>query len=169
MFKKRETTLYSEPEFNPRGAPLERREPPPRIFPSQVTPMRPPPPKEEPQWESSVDLHTNLDEPEAILAEGISVSGTLRFERYLRIDGEFEGEILSPQGKIVVGPKGVVRSNLHLREAIIEGAVEGNIVATQRVELRGKAQVKGNVETPTLSVDEGVSLVGQVNVQPAAP
>jgi cytoskeletal protein CcmA (bactofilin family) len=163
MFRKRGDL---DPEM---GYMPERREVPPRLFEGQqnrVTPMRPPVEAYPQEEESFPNLVAN-DEPDAILAEGICVTGQLKFERYLRIDGEFEGEILS-DGKIVVGPNGVVRSNLNLTEAIIEGRVEGNIIARERVELRGQAKVFGNVETTFLSVDEGVTLVGQVAVKPTA-
>lgn len=60
-----------------------------------------------------------------------------------------------------------MKANLNLKEAIIEGRVEGNITVEERVELRGEAQVFGDVRAKILSVDEGVTLVGHVQVMPA--
>ncbi len=81
----------------------------------------------------------------------------------MRIDGSFEGELLS-QGKVVVGPTGKVKANLNLREAIIEGEVEGDIIVQEKLELRGEASVKGNIQAKSLCVDEGVQIVGHVTV-----
>jgi len=103
--------------------------------------------------------------PETTLGEGVTFRGELSFERLLRIDGTFEGELLS-QGKVIVGPKGKVTANLNLREAIIEGEVKGNITVQERLELRGEAAVYGDIRAKTLSVDEGVTLVGTVKVMP---
>lgn len=105
------------------------------------------------------------EEPETTLGEGVVFRGELSFERLLRIDGVFEGELIS-QGKVIVGPKGKVKANLNLREAIIEGKVEGNITVSERLELRGAAVVHGDIEAKLLSVDEGVTILGRLNVQP---
>lgn len=108
---------------------------------------------------------TATEEPETTLGEGVSFKGELRFHKLLRIDGVFEGSLIS-EGKLIVGPKGVVKSNIVMREAIVEGKVEGNIQVKERVELRGEAQVYGDITAKSLSVDEGVSIVGQVMVTP---
>ena len=101
--------------------------------------------------------------PETTLGEGVTFRGELSFERLLRIDGTFEGELLS-QGKVIVGPKGKVKANLNLREAVIEGEVEGNIQVQERLELRGEAKVHGDIRAKYLCVDEGVELNGLVQV-----
>ena len=101
--------------------------------------------------------------PETTLGEGVTFRGELSFERLLRIDGTFEGELLS-QGKVIVGPKGKVKANLNLREAIIEGKVEGNITIQERLELRGHASVVGDIRARSLVVDDGVSIVGRVEI-----
>jgi cytoskeletal protein CcmA (bactofilin family) len=103
------------------------------------------------------------ESPETTLGEGVTFRGELSFERLLRIDGTFEGELLS-QGKVVVGPKGKVKANLKLREAIIEGVVEGNITVEEKLELRGDARIQGDITAKTLCVDEGVSIHGIVSV-----
>jgi len=104
-----------------------------------------------------------IEEPETIIAENVNIKGTLSFQRLLRIDGTFEGEIDS-NGKLVIGPTGFVKSNLNLQEAFISGKVEGDIVVKERLVLRGRAEVRGNITAPLLSVDEGVSIIGQVYV-----
>lgn len=103
------------------------------------------------------------EDPETTLGEGVSFRGELSFERLLRIDGHFTGELLS-QGKVVVGPKGKVEANLSLREAIIEGEVVGNITVQEKLELRGNASVKGDIKAKRLVVDDGVEIVGVVQV-----
>ncbi len=97
--------------------------------------------------------------PETTLGEGVSFKGELVFERLLRIDGSFEGSLIS-NGKIIVGPKGKVKADINLQEAIIEGQVEGNITVKEKVELRGGAIVYGDVKAKNLCVDEGVTIIG---------
>ncbi len=104
------------------------------------------------------------EEPETTIGQGVSIKGTLTFQNYLCIHGHFEGELIS-DGKLSVGVTGVVKANISLREAIIEGHVEGNVRA-DRVELRGDAEVCGDILAKSLSVDEGATIIGQVKVVP---
>lgn len=106
------------------------------------------------------------EEPETTLGEGVSFKGELTFERLLRIDGTFEG-ILVSKGKIIVGPQGYVKANIELEEAVIAGVVEGNITVTGRVSLQGRAMVTGDIQAGSLCVDEGVRLCGYVSIQGA--
>jgi len=108
------------------------------------------------------------EEPETVIGEHVSLKGALSFQRLIRIDGSFEGELES-QGKLIVGPKGFVKANLNLQEAFIAGKVEGDITVKERLVLRGRAEIKGNITAPLLSVDEGVSIIGQVYVTAPEP
>lgn len=149
-----------------------KQEPPPRIFEPapqsepvaerpQLEPMAVMEPG--PQVESAAPMQLGSEEPETTLGQGVVFKGTLNFSRLLRIDGHFEGDLIS-DGKLVVGPTGVVRSNVRLTEAVIEGELEGNIEARERIELRGEAKVRGDVKARSISVDEGVTLIGNVKV-----
>lgn len=117
-----------------------------------------------PSEDREADPTLPLEEPETILGEKVCVEGFLSFETLLRIDGSFKGELLS-EGTLIVGPQGRVKANIHhLKEAFISGKVEGDISVKERLVLRGKAEVRGNITAPILSVDEGVTIIGQVQV-----
>lgn len=103
------------------------------------------------------------EEPETIIASGVSIKGTMSFQKLIRIDGDFEGELIS-SGKLIVGPTGSVKANINLEEAFISGKVIGDIIVKKRLVLRGRAEVRGDITSPLLSVDEGVSIVGILNV-----
>jgi cytoskeletal protein CcmA (bactofilin family) len=107
----------------------------------------------------------SAEQPETVLGEGVCFKGELSFKRYLCINGEFEGELTS-KGKLKVGKTGVVRSNLRLCSAIIEGRIEGDIVVEDLLELRGTAQVYGNISARYLRVDDGVTLCGHIKINP---
>lgn len=103
------------------------------------------------------------EEPDIYIAEHVSVEGTISFDRLAKIDGSFSGEILS-KGKVIIGPSAIVRCDLFVEEAIIEGTVEGNISVTKRLTLSGEAKITGDITTPSLSVTEKVSIRGQLHV-----
>ena len=103
-----------------------------------------------------------------LIAEEVTIKGELTFATSLRIDGTFEGELLS-EGTLIVGPTGFVKANINLLEAFISGTVEGDITVKERLVLRGRASVTGNITAPIISVDEGVSIVGQMRIAAAPP
>lgn len=106
------------------------------------------------------------DRPETTVGEGVCIKGELEFERFLQIDGIFEGTLVS-QGKLKVGPAGVVRSTIeNLSEATVEGVIEGDVSVTGLLELRGRAKIYGNIKAGSLSVDDGVTIEGKVSVAP---
>lgn len=105
--------------------------------------------------------------PEMTIGVNVSVMGKIAFQREIRVDGVFEGEF-EGDGKIVIGPEGFVKADMDLYEAEVSGKVEGNITVKNRLILRGRAEVKGNITAPRLSVDEGVSIIGQVYVTASA-
>jgi cytoskeletal protein CcmA (bactofilin family) len=102
-------------------------------------------------------------EPETVIAEGVSIKGVMSFQKLVQIDGSFEGEILST-GKVIVGPTGSVKANINLEEAFIAGKVIGDITVKKRLVLRGRAEVRGDITAPLLSVDEGVSIIGILSI-----
>ncbi|MGE3954737.1 MAG: polymer-forming cytoskeletal protein [Parachlamydiales bacterium] len=160
-----ENRTYPLREKGPNVSPYRT---PAQAYPRQYEESQPSIAEEEGEFfskPSHTPTKVELEQPEAILGESIKVKGELVFEKFLRIDGEFEGELLS-QGKLHIGPTGTVRSNIHLREAVVEGTLEGNIVVRDRLELRGNAKIIGDIQARLLSIDEGVTIEGQVRVGP---
>jgi cytoskeletal protein CcmA (bactofilin family) len=101
--------------------------------------------------------------PDVYIGKGVFFQGELQFPNLLHIDGKFEGKIISA-GRIIVGSEGHVKADLRLAEAFISGKVEGDIYVQERLVLRGRAEIYGNITAPVVSVDEGVTIVGQLCV-----
>ena len=123
--------------------------------------MTPPPPlASDNRYIDPMDI---VSEPELVIGKEVTVIGKIIFQREIHVNGVFEGE-LEGKGKIVVGPEGFVKADINIEEAEIAGKVEGNITVKGRLTLHGEAEVRGNITAPRLSVDEGVSIMGQVHV-----
>ena len=105
-------------------------------------------------------------EPDFVLGENASIMGKIAFQGHAVIHGLFEGEFEGGRS-LTVGPQGFVKADIEVDEAEISGKVEGNISVKTRLLLRGNAEVRGNITAPRISVDEGVSIMGQVHVTPA--
>ena len=94
------------------------------------------------------------------------IKGTIKFGQAMRIDGNFEGELITDNGELVVGKTGNVKATIKVRSAVVEGRVEGNIKASDKVELKKSAHLIGDLQAKTLVMEEGVIFVGTCNVNP---
>ncbi|MCP4269532.1 MAG: polymer-forming cytoskeletal protein [Candidatus Brocadiaceae bacterium] len=101
-----------------------------------------------------------------ILTPDAEFKGTIKFDKVMKVDGKFEGEMVTNDGELIVGKTGTVRANVKVKNASIEGKLDGNIVAAEKVELKHKAQLLGDLQARTLVIEEGVVFVGQCNVNP---
>ena len=105
------------------------------------------------------------DDGEEIVANchigvGSNFRGTLMVEGTLLVDGEFEGDILNCD-RIVVGPYGHVRADVHVREAIVAGVFDGGIQAEERIALLSGARVRGDLTSHAVIIEEGVRFSGR--------
>lgn len=120
-------------------------------------------PREQPLDDSSIYDTPAPVEPDFVLRENASVIGKIAFQNSAVIHGLFEGEFEGGHS-LHIGPQGFVKADIHVNEAEIAGKVEGNITVRHRLVLKGNAEIRGNITAPKISVDEGVSILGQVHV-----
>jgi cytoskeletal protein CcmA (bactofilin family) len=100
------------------------------------------------------------------LTSDTNVKGTIKFAEAMKIDGKFEGELITDNGELTIGKTGNVKADVNVRSAVIEGRMDGNIKASDKVELKQKAHLIGDLQAKTLVIEEGVVFVGQCNVNP---
>ncbi len=98
--------------------------------------------------------------PNTIIGSGSSLRGTLMVSGTLRIDGEFEGDILHCD-RLEIGEHGLMRSDVEVKEALIMGRVIGNVRALGGLEMRGGAKVEGDVAAYTVAMEPGVFFSGR--------
>nr|WP_317987798.1 polymer-forming cytoskeletal protein [Hyalangium gracile] len=110
------------------------------------------------------DIHT-------LLGKGSDFTGKLTFEGQVRIDGKFSGEIFT-KDTIVIGDGARVEATISAGTIIIHGTVVGNVTATQIIELKQPGRVKGDLQTPALTIERGATYDGNCRMEgskPAAP
>ena len=89
------------------------------------------------------------------VGNGTSVTGEATFKAMLRVDGHLSGRVSSGSGTLIVGANGKVDANIEVAVAVIHGTINGDIIATQRLELGRAAKVNGNIQTPSLVIEQG--------------
>lgn len=104
----------------------------------------------------------------AFIDEGSEIEGKCTFAGTVMVNGTVRGEIASTD-TVIVGEKGIVQANVHADAIFISGQVVGNLVAAQRLEMRGAARVSGDIEAPVVVMEEGVFFQGHCQMSPKTP
>ena len=94
------------------------------------------------------------------MGAGIELKGEANFKGLMRVDGHFGGKITSEDGRLIVSDSGLVDANISVAIAQIQGTVNGDVVASQRIELGRTAKVIGNIQTPELTIEQGAVFEG---------
>ena len=103
-------------------------------------------------------------EVHTLLGKGSEFEGKLTFEGQVRIDGKFSGQIFT-KDTLVIGDGARVNAEINAGTVIVNGTVEGNIRAAQLIELHQPGRVKGNLESPAVSIDRGVMFEGSCKME----
>jgi cytoskeletal protein CcmA (bactofilin family) len=110
--------------------------------------------------ESSNDFPT-------ILGPDATFKGELTYEKGMRVQGKFEGNILTP-GRLHVAKEARISADVDAGAITVEGELKGKLSASDRVELKQSAKYEGDLTASKLVVDEGAVLSGHVHVAPDA-
>lgn len=102
-----------------------------------------------------------------VFSEKSEFNGFLEFKKPLKICGKFEGEI-NGSALLLVDKNAEVKAHVDVPFLIVFGKIIGNIVASEKVELREGASVVGNIRTPNLEVADGVVFEGQCEMKQVA-
>jgi cytoskeletal protein CcmA (bactofilin family) len=99
------------------------------------------------------------------VGSGTLVSGDAEFKGMLRIDGRFTGRVRSEKGALIVSAGGVVDAQIEVATAKINGTVNGDILATERIEFGRSARVRGDIQTPSLVIEDGAIFDGNCRMR----
>ncbi len=103
------------------------------------------------------DVHT-------LLGKGSEFDGKLTFEGQVRIEGKFNGQIFTKE-TLVVGDSARITAEIHAGTVVVMGTIEGNVKATQLVDLKRTGRIKGNVETTGLAIEQGGTFEGSCKME----
>jgi cytoskeletal protein CcmA (bactofilin family) len=99
----------------------------------------------------------------AFIDQGSEFEGKLSFRDTVRIDGRFRGEI-SSENTLIVGESGEIDATIRSNTVAISGTVTGEVHAARKVVLHKTARVQGNIETPSIVIEEGAQFNGQLRM-----
>lgn len=94
-----------------------------------------------------------------IVGEGSAVSGNLRVNGFVRVDGDIDGNLDTP-GNVIIGEKARIRGNITAAAVTVGGIVIGDISAPKSITLLSESIVIGNITTRRLQIAENTFVQG---------
>lgn len=108
----------------------------------------------------------------ATIGKGVRIVGQIYTKEDLNVDGDVEGTIESAESKVTIGATGRVQaseSGIKAREVVIFGQVQGNVEATDKVDIRREAKLVGNITTARISIEDGALFKGSIDIRKPEP
>ena len=98
------------------------------------------------------------------VGRGIEITGDIAFSDRLQIDGKVSGKVSSDGGTLIIGEPGQLEAQIDVGVCVVHGAINGNLTARSKVEIRRTGRVHGDVMTPVLLVEEGAAFNGVIKM-----
>jgi cytoskeletal protein CcmA (bactofilin family) len=98
------------------------------------------------------------------IGRGIEVKGDITFADRLQVDGKTIGKLTSDSGTLIIGESGQIEAQIDVGVCVVHGAVQGNLIARSKLEIRRTGRVHGDVITPVLLVEEGAVFNGAIRM-----
>ncbi len=102
---------------------------------------------------------------QATIGKGLVIKGEISGSESLFIDGKVEGTINLPGNRVTVGRNGQVAANITSREIVVLGKVRGNVIATDRVDIRSEGALTGDVTAARISIEDGAFFKGGIDIR----
>ena len=110
-------------------------------------------------------MSTTPSNSKNVLSADVEIKGNLKFAGELTFEGKLEGEIQT-EGLLNLGDTAVVNGNINAQTVVVRGKVNGNVNAKEKIEIKAKAELFGDIRASKLVVEEGVTFVGRTEVNP---
>lgn len=104
----------------------------------------------------------------ALIGKSVVIKGELSGSEDLFLDGRVQGTVELHGHNLTIGPNGQVQANINAKGVFVQGRLEGDVQASDRVELRSTAMMLGDIVTQRIAIEDGAFLKGKVELQKQA-
>jgi len=161
----------------------KRQEEPPKSYnpsnPTPATPVTPTWPANPPEIKETSPVSTipvGRFEPEprstpgqATIGKAVKIVGQIYSKEDLYVDGDLEGTVEALEHKLTIGPNGTVHAAVKAREVVALGTIQGNVDATERIEIRKDARLTGDIKTARIIIEDGAYFKGSIDIVKPEP
>ncbi|AMO55273.1 hypothetical protein GZ77_11135 [Endozoicomonas montiporae] len=111
-------------------------------------------------------VHSNGDSNMTLISAGTEVEGNVMFTGTLLIEGKVRGNLYSDDGHLTLTDSGLVEGDIKASKMVLNGAVRGNVFATEHLELAADAEISGNVHYNVIEMVKGSQVNGSLEHHP---
>ena len=112
-----------------------------------------------------MDIMNTANSSKNVLNSDVEIKGNLKFSGELTFDGKLDGEIHT-DGALALGDSAIINGNISAQSVVVRGKVNGNISAKEKIDIKSKAELFGDIRATKLVIEEGVTFVGKTEVNP---
>ena len=99
------------------------------------------------------------------IGKSVIIKGELSGSEDLTIEGQVEGKIELRQNVLTIGPNAKIKAQVAAKTIVVEGSVQGNVMASERIEIRDKGSVEGDLAAPRVAIADGAHFRGSIDMQ----
>jgi cytoskeletal protein CcmA (bactofilin family) len=99
------------------------------------------------------------------IGKSVVIKGELNGSEDLTIEGQVEGKIELKEHALTIGPNGKIKAQVFAKSVIVLGEVNGNVTASEKVDIRDGGSVDGDIISPRVAIAEGAHFRGSVDMQ----
>src|SRR5947209_12184171 len=105
----------------------------------------------------------------AALGKNVTIKGQIFAREDLIIDGEVEGTVECQEHRLTIGPNARVQAGLKAREIVIHGSIQGNVDATDKIDIKKEAKLVGDIKTSRIVIEDGAYFKGSIDISKSTP
>ncbi len=99
------------------------------------------------------------------IGKSVVIKGELNGSEDLTIEGHVEGKIELKDHGLTIGPHGRIKADVYAKTVVVLGQVNGNLFASEKVDIRDNGSVDGDIVAPRVAIAEGAHFRGSVDMQ----
>lgn len=100
----------------------------------------------------------------AVIGKSVTIKGQIFSQEDLTIDGEMEGSVELKEHRLTVGPNGRVQAGVKAREIVVLGSINGNVEASDKIDIRKEARLVGDIKTSRIVIEDGAYFKGSIDI-----
>lgn len=131
--------------------------------PQPAAPVVPPVPQDLSSGRADALRHQEKDTVN--IGKSVIIKGDLSGSEDLTIEGQVEGKIELRQNVLTIGPNGKIKATIFAKAVVVQGDVQGDITASERVDIRDAGSVDGDLSAPRIAIADGAHFRGSIDMQ----
>jgi cytoskeletal protein CcmA (bactofilin family) len=105
----------------------------------------------------------------ATIGKAVKIVGQIYSKEDLFVDGEIEGTVEALEHKLTIGPHGIVHAGVKAREVVALGNIQGNVEASEKLEIHKEAKLIGDIRTARIIIEDGAYFKGSIDIVKPEP